>query len=1427
MSQSNKFLFEVSWEVCNRIGGISTVIRSKLGEVKNNFGDKYCLIGPLFENNPEFEEDESDSLRNVRIELKRRGITAKIGYWKVPERPMVVLVKYTESLDQSKVLYHLWTDYGVDSMNGGWDYVEPVLFSTMAGRVIEVMAYYLEEATPIAQFHEWMSGAGLLYLKKNCPAIATVFISHATVLGRAIAGNGLDLYRMFENIDPNYHAQRLGVAAKHSLESVVAREADFFVAVSDLMALEAKHILGTEVNAVIPNGFYSRQIKARTENNSAVSNRKKLIDFASRFLKKDLDDANTVLISSSGRKDFRNKGIDLLFDSLGKLKSFNSNLSGKQVVLFLYFMGGYVDRSKEIQNQGSKSNDGIEHYFELSTHPLWESYNDPIISKCKGLGFHNQQQDNINIIYVPVYLNGSDGVLNMDFYDALSGCDLTIYPSYYEPWGYTPLESVAFSVPTITSDLSGFGRWKDKKFHDNVGCKIIQRQNQPYEVSVEMLANEILSFLGKTPQDHATQRSAAYTLAQNADWSVFCKEYIKAYDIAITECLSRVQGKSSKNQTTQQLSFTGTDSSRPRLRPFSVKASIPKEIERLRELSFNLWWSWDIDAYELFARLDPVMFEKVGYNPITLLDVTDIQKMQDAVGNDSYMALYETVMKKFDKYVTQPRVLIQDMGPITKDRPVAYFSMEFGFHESLPIYSGGLGILSGDHIKSSSDINIPLVGVGLLYKNGYFRQTISKEGEQKCNYPINDFFRMPLTELSKKNEKLRITVELPGRTLYARVWQGQVGRVTMYFFDTDVPENSPADRDITAKLYGGGKKTRIEQEILLGIGGVRLLEREMNIFPSVYHLNEGHSAFLILERLINLMKFEELDIETAKEVIKSSTVFTTHTPVPAGNETFDMSMIENYLKNYVVSTGMNWDVFKEMGHKQIADQGPYEMTVLALKHTYKRNGVSMLHGHVSRNMWGDLWSGYLQGEIPIFAITNGVHVPTWLTTEMKNLFAKYCSITLNADLLNKESWQKINNIPNEILWHTHNQLKNKLMTFIKERVAQNWIREGEDPSLLDNFLDSMNSAPLTIGFARRFATYKRPMLFMRDVNRLKKILNNRKQPVQFVVAGKCHPEDKEAYGLIKEIVNLSKQKEFLGKIIFVEDYDMRVARRLVSGCDVWLNNPRRPLEASGTSGQKAGINGVINFSVLDGWWDEGYDPINQNGWHIGDRREYRNSESQDIADSDSFYDTLEYEIIPMYYDRNNQGVPDRWIRIMKNSLISVNAEYNTHRMLKDYLEKMYVPTAKRYFQVSQKAYAMAKEVSAWKQSIRSRFSSLHIQNVVLEGLYGDNLNINDKVTISVEIEKGRISKDEISVELMVIKEPEKAQNGINGTSLTVMADPEISYHPLAFANEKDSKIFFSGNYHAERSGKFNYGIRVFPHHANIDNIQDLNLVYWG
>lgn len=1419
METTNKFLFEVSWEVCNKVGGIYTVLKSKLSEVQKEFGDHYILIGPLLKNNPEFVEEKSIELTNIRHKLQTAGIAAKIGRWNDSGGPIVVLVNYTGTIDKDKLLYELWEQYGVDSMAAGWDYVEPVLFATMAGKVIEVLSELYEENQVIAQFHEWMTGAGLLYLHKKAPHIATVFTTHATILGRSMAGSGIDIYSGDELTNPLAEAAHFNILAKYSMERISAREADCFTTVSQITAREAKKMIKHTVDQLLPNGFNVKDTPDTLADQEYFNeNRKKLLDFASRFLQKEFIPENTLIISTSGRYEFHNKGIDVFIEALGELKRSGNVNHGKSMIAFFFVLAG-----AEHKFDAHTENQYLNRYSFISTHPLWNPSNDPIVNACVRNELKNNAEDSINIIFIPVYLDGSDGILNMNYYDALSGCDLTVYPSYYEPWGYTPLESISYSIPTVTTDLAGFGSWAislDTK--SKAVTTIIRTGKETHDVVME-LSNYLKEFNNLGSDSRLRLCREARAIAQKADWSNFFSNYLDAYDIALRNQRNRLTGSSSKElESLEILNFRGTDSTRPRLRNFTVKSSIPKEIEGLRKLAYNIWYSWTPDAHLLFNRLDPELYDKLGNNPVSLLETIPHERLVEVANNDNFIQLYTSVMNKFESYQKATRSLLDHKKEIPRDKPVAYFSMEFGLHESLPVYSGGLGILSGDHMKSASDMNLHLVGVGLLYKKGYFKQGISKDGGQQVEYYFNDFYRMPVEEVLKNGKPVEIPVDMPGRKVYAKVWKINVGRIPVYMLDTSIMKNSPADREITAMLYGGGKKVRIEQEILLGIGGTKLLH-ELNISPSVFHLNEGHSSFLILERLINEIKYNQLDIDTAKEVIRASTVFTTHTPVPAGNETFDNTLVENYLKQYAEDNGLKWQEVYDLGHINTPDTGPYEMTVLALRNSLLRNGVSKLHGIVSRKMWSNLWNGFLMEEIPIGHITNGIHVGSWLSTDMKNLFDKYCQLNFSEDLMVKENWQKIDAIPDKEIWFTHINLKTRFFNCIKDRITNHWTREGEDPAILDKFLGNLTPASLTIGFARRFATYKRATMVFRDMERFKRLILNKKYPVQFIFAGKAHPDDLEGAKLIQFIVQLSKQPEFIGKIIFLENYDISLARKLVSSVDVWLNNPIRPNEASGTSGMKAAINGVLNFSVLDGWWDEAYNGIN--GWAIGDQKQYKNNETRDILDSESFYDTLESQVIDEYYSRGNSGIPEKWIRRMKNSIISIISEYNTHRMLSEYTEKMYVPAAKKYIGLSKNNFTPAKEIAEWKKSIRSRFSTIHISNISIRGSHGDDLNVSDAIDARLVIEKGKVTKEEITAQMIII--PDHSEDSIIYTGKNGFHDENITYITMKLASETDTLLTYHTCYKTTRTGKFNYGIRILPYHPDIDDVTDMNMVFWA
>jgi glycogen phosphorylase len=695
---------------------------------------------------------------------------------------------------------------------------------------------------------------------------------------------------------------------------------------------------------------------------------------------------------------------------------------------------------------------------------------------------------------------------------------------------------------------------------------------------------------------------------------------------------------------------------------------MPRRISRLRELAYNLWWSWHPEAQELFRQVDPELWEEDYHNPVDFLrDVR--QRRLEAVAEDaSYLSQFDQVMDAFDRYMSAINTWFARTYPDANGTTIAYFSAEFGLHESLPIYSGGLGVLAGDHAKEASDIGLPFVAVGFLYPQGYFRQTLDHSGWQEATYNKLNFANVAAAPaLTPDGHEVVVEVELPGRTIYAKVYRIQVGRIPLFLMDTDIHPNSAQDRELSARLYGGDHEMRVAQEIVLGIGGVRAL-RQMGINPNVWHMNEGHSAFLVLELAREMVKAGTPFAE-AMEHIQAESIFTTHTPVPAGNDAFPLPLIEKYFWQYWSQLGLSRDEFVNVALQQQSWGPTFAMTVLALKGSERHNGVSKLHGHVARGMWNWLYEGKPQDDVPITSITNGVHTATWLAPEIRRLFEAYMGKDWEDRLDDVAMWQKIREMPDAVLWQTRQSLKKQLVEFARARTRARHMRLGTTPVVWP----VLDENAFTIGFARRFATYKRATLLFKDVERLKAILNRWDRPMQIIFAGKAHPADEPGKLFIQQVYQMSQQPGFLGKILFIEEYDMCVARKLVQGVDIWLNTPRRPYEASGTSGQKASLNGAPNLSILDGWWPEAYN--GKNGWAIGKEREYANLDEQDWNDSLHLYHLLENEVLPPFYDRASDGVPHNWMTISKEAIATVAPVFSTRRMVKEYATRLYMPAA--------------------------------------------------------------------------------------------------------------------------------------------------------
>ena len=845
----------------------------------------------------------------------------------------------------------------------------------------------------------------------------------------------------------------------------------------------------------------------------------------------------------------------------------------------------------------------------------------------------------------------------------------------------------------------------------------------------------------------------------------------------------------------------------------TVNPQLPKRINRLSEIANNLWWSWNTDFLKIFKEIDIDLWERVDKNPVKFLKLVSQEKLEQASINQQVLKQYDKIVNDFDGYMNSKNTWFSKKYPNNKNDIIAYFSAEYGLDETIPIYSGGLGILSGDHLKSASDLGIPLVAVGLLYKNGYFHQKIDGYGNQQSIYKDIDLMNLPINPVKdEKGEELKVLLKLPGKNLYLKVWKINVGRITLYLLDSDIPENTDEDyRNITLRLYGGDQEMRIKQEIVLGMGGVNLL-RTLGLDPNIYHMNEGHSSFLLLEVIKNIIKEKKVSFDIARDITSAKTVFTTHTPVPAGNDIFPMELVEKYFKGYWTKLGIDKDTFLQLGTKpnDTLDSG-FNMGILALKIAGKKNGVSKLHGAVSRELFGDVWPAIAANESPITYVTNGIHTCTWLAPNLKELYNKYLIPYWQDNIQIQETWKKIDNIPNEILWEEHQARKNKLLKLVKENVTNNMKENGISYEEINEITSKLNPNALTIGFARRFATYKRATLIFRDLERITQILNNSEKPVQLIFAGKAHPADKEGQELIRYIKEISMKPQFKGKIFVLENYNIGIARYLVSGVDVWLNNPRRPMEASGTSGQKASVNGVINFSVLDGWWAEGYD--SKNGWTIGTNDEYSSYDIQDDADSNSMYTTLENKIIPTYYDKASNGISEKWVRIMKNSIISTGGRYSTSRMLCDYTDRLYMPLIDVY----KKYYSDLSEVAnlnEWKTKMQINWEKIKIEQ--LNNMDNISIDAGNKIEVTCKVILPDISADNITVETYAGRITDK------GTieNITIMPMDLIE------KNEEKREYIYKAKLELTTGGNYGYTFRVMPKHNMILDPENLNLIKW-
>ena len=1381
------YLFEVSWEVCNKVGGIHTVIATKALTISKQLGDHYILIGPDVHRedvNLEFEEDPALLKEWKQVLFANHNIRVKTGRWKVKGKPLTILVDFSQFFSsKDDVLKFLWESYRVDSISGQWDYIEPVLFGAAAGKVIESYVNYFCSATDrvVAHFHEWMTASGGLYLQKHSPYVATVFTTHATVMGRCIAGNGLPLYGDMTRLNADELARRFNVVAKHSLEKTSAANFDCFATVSDLTARECRYLLGKEVDVVTPNGFEDDIVWEEAELlEKRASARKAMIEVAEACLGVKYD-REPLIVGTSGRYEFKNKGLDVFVDSLLKLSEDDS--LQRPVLAYVTVPAGNNGPRKDLQAHLNDPNNPIDpNVLRNTTHYLSAPEWDPIIGRIKNSRLMDPACP-VQLVFVPSYLNGDDGIFNKHYYELLCGMDVTVFPSYYEPWGYTPLESIAFSVPTITTSLTGFGLWVDGKLKEHKGVDVIARNDTNDSEVVAAISDALKNYCAMDRQQYDSYRVSALEISKIALWKNLIEFYYEAYRKANDRATTRNNRAAydGGGAHTEQINFVKQQlvSNTPSWTRLMVERKLPERLRPLEELSKNLWWSWTMSAYELFEYIDNALWVKCEKNPIDFLDK-----------------------------LTYSRILALEVPKI------AYCGMEYGVDSPLKIYSGGLGILAGDYLKEASDKNVPMVAVGLLYRYGYFTQRLSASGAQEASYEAQNFLKLPITPVrDEEGNWMDIRIAFPGRDITARIWRCDVGRTELYLLDTDHDLNQEEDRSITFHLYGGDWENRLKQEMLLGIGGIRAL-RALGIRQDVYHCNEGHAAFTGIERIRNLIHNKKLSFSEALEVVRSSSLFTTHTPVPAGHDAFPESMIRQYMSHYPDRLEITWEQFINLGKTNPNDPNEkFSMSFLACNLSQEVNGVSWLHGEVSTEILGGMWPGYFKDELHIGYVTNGVHFPTWCAANLRRLYARFFGDGFLEKDYKISAWQKVHNISNRELWDARLVLKNKLIDHIKKRVSDPKQFRFDSPRQMIRIQEALKPDVLTIGFARRFATYKRAHLLFTNLDRLNNIVNNPTCPVQFIFAGKAHPNDKPGQDLIKRIVEVAAMPQFTGKIIFLQNYDMELARRMVQGVDVWLNTPTRPLEASGTSGEKAVMNGVMQFSVLDGWWVEGY--RKGGGWMLPMERTFDDQGFQDEMDAELIYNTIEEEIVPKYYRRDEENIPNDWIESVKICVADIAANFTTNRMLTDYEERFYHKLYDRNQQMVAHDYTQAREIAAWKRRVSSRWDKVHVISVKRLDMGKEAILIGHSYDIEVIVDIDGLAPEDIGVEMIL------SDQIIDG-NVRVVAKRELN-----FVREEGTQAYYSIQSTPEATGSFDMAIRVFPKNAKLPHRMDFALVKWG
>jgi glycogen phosphorylase/synthase len=945
----------------------------------------------------------------------------------------------------------------------------------------------------------------------------------------------------------------------------------------------------------------------------------------------------------------------------------------------------------------------------------------------------------------------------------------------------------------------------EKQAKPEPGAWVVERTETNTGHVVNEIKNILLNFSNYKLEQVNEARQKAFEISRIALWHELTDRYRQAYTLALGKADSREELYRDKRTPDMLMTFPPKKFQTPVWNKVLIKPGIPERFNGLKRISRNLWWSWQPEAAELFSMIDPKLWEEHNHNPMVLLESLTINQMHDLEMNEVFTTKLDAIYEKFETYMKK--------ASKKSKHQIAYFSMEYGLHDTIQIFSGGLGILAGDYLKEASDSNINLIGVGLLYRYGYFRQTLSAHGDQVNTYNPQKFTHMPLKPVrTTSGDWLKITVALPGRNLYAKVWKLDVGRIPLYLMDCDIEENSEADRFVTHQLYGGDWDTRFKQELLLGVGGIRMI-RALGLTPDIYHCNEGHAAFIGIERLRLLVGEARFSFDQALEMVRATQLFTTHTPVPAGHDAFSEDVLRTYIPHYAERLNIPWNTFMNLGRfiENKSDER-FSMSVLAAKLSQEMNGVSLIHGRVSREMFAGMYEGFFPEELHIGYVTNGVHLPTWASPDWQSLYTSIFGSEFLEKQYDKEIWKKIYDVPDETIWKLREAHRRVLINDVKSRLSVDLKMRQENPKNIIRTLDTINESTLTIGFARRFATYKRAHLLFTNMERLEKLVNNRERPVQFLFAGKAHPADNAGQDLIKRIIEVSKMPQFFGKIIFIENYDMTLASKLVQGVDVWLNTPTRPLEASGTSGEKAVMNGVVNFSVLDGWWAEGYKP--GAGWALSEERSYDNQQFQDELDAENIYNTFENEIVPAFYDRNKNGIPEKWVSHVKKTIAEIAPEFTMRRMVDDYFSRYYDGLIKRSIELKENDYEKIRQLAAWKRKVVRGWDSVEVISVSIPDSTKKPLRLGENFIAEIVLNVNELIPSDLGLEV------------IFGHKVNDEVKRIAFIEEMAVAGVDGNIVTYFTEIRTEQAGVYDFAFRLYPKHPLLPHRQDFNLVRW-